>query len=63
MINAIDFYLAIKKGRYAVFIATTRGKGGGGGERKLQYCPGNRQSRKGGGGEGVGVGNRHEATK
>ena len=31
MINAIDFYLAIKKGRYAVFIATTRGKGGGGG--------------------------------
>ena len=30
MINAIDFYLAIKKGRYAVFIATTRGKGGGG---------------------------------
>ena len=32
MINAIDFYLAIKKGRYAVFIATTRGKGGGGGE-------------------------------
>ena len=38
-----------------------RGEGGGG--RKLQYCPGNRQSRKGGGGEGVGVGNRHEATK
>ena len=31
MINAIEFYLAIKKGRYAVFIATTRGKGGGGG--------------------------------
>ena len=34
---------------------------GGGGGRKLQYCPGNRQSRKGGG--GVWVGNRHEATK
>lgn len=52
MMNAIDFYLAIKKGRYAVFIATTRGGQGvgGGGGTKLQYCPGNRQSGKGGGG-------------
>ena len=67
MMNAIDFYLAIKKGRYAVFIATTRGEGGrgegGGGGKKLQSCFGNRQSGKGGGGAGIGVGNRHESTK
>ena len=31
MMNPIDFYLAMKKGRYAVFIATTRGGVGEGG--------------------------------
>lgn len=39
MINAIDFYLAIKKGRYAVFIATTRGKKGGGGGEETAVLP------------------------
>ena len=39
MINAIDFYLATKKGRYAVFIATTRGKGGGGGWEETAVLP------------------------
>lgn len=54
MINAIDFYLAIKKGRYAVFIATTRGKGGGGvgGNCSTALAIGNPE--KGAGGRGLG---------
>ena len=39
MMNAIDFYLAMKKGRYAVFIATTRGRGGGGGGEETAVLP------------------------
>lgn len=55
MINAIDFYLAIKKGPYVVFIATTRGKGGGGGvggNCSTALAIGNPE--KGAGGRGLG---------
>ena len=54
MINAIDFYLAIKKGRYAVFIATTRGRGGGGGGGNCStaLAIGNPEKGAGGGGWG-----------
>ena len=54
MINAIDFYLAIKKGRYAVFIATTRGKGEGGvgGNCSTALAIGNPEKGAGGGGWG-----------
>lgn len=48
MMNAIDFYLAIKKGRYAVFIATTRGGQGVGGNRSTALAIGNPEKGEGG---------------